>query len=41
MDFVAEAFSRVIVMAHGEILDDGTPGAIFAHKEILEKGLSL
>ena len=37
MDFVAEAFSRVIVMAQGEILDDGIPAEIFAHSDILEK----
>ncbi len=37
MDFVADAFSRVIAMAQGEILDDGSPAEIFSHAEILKK----
>ena len=37
MDFVAESFERVIVMAHGEVLADGTREEVFAQKEVLEK----
>ena len=35
MDFVAESFERVIVMAHGKVLADGTKEEVFAQKEIL------
>lgn len=37
MDFVARSFSRVIVMAHGEILTEGTPDQVFRAREELEK----
>lgn len=37
MDFVAEYFQRVIVMAHGQILADGRGDEVFSQKEILEK----
>ncbi len=37
MDFVAEYFRRVIVMAHGKILADGDAGAVFGKKEALEE----
>ena len=37
MDFVAETFDRVIAMAHGEVLLDGTPEEIFTRSDILEK----
>lgn len=37
MDFVAESFQRVIVMAHGEILADGSPEVIFRQQDILQK----
>lgn len=35
MDFCAETFERVIVMAHGEILADGEPAEVFARDEVL------
>ncbi len=37
MDFVANSFARVITMAHGEILTDGTPNEVFRNKAVLEK----
>ena len=37
MDFVAEKFERVIVMAHGTILADGTSEEIFAQDAILKE----
>lgn len=37
MDFVAECFERVIVMAHGKVLADGTREEVFARKEVLEQ----
>ena len=37
MDFVAENFERVIVMAHGEVLADGTREEVFAQEEVLKK----
>lgn len=37
MDFVAESFKRVIVMAHGKVLADGTKEEVFAQKEVLEE----
>lgn len=37
MDFVAESFERVIVMAHGKVLADGTKEEVFAQKEVLEQ----
>ena len=37
VDFVAEYFQRVIVMAHGQILADGRGDEVFSQKEILEK----
>ena len=37
MDFVAECFERVIVMAHGKVLADGTKEEVFARKEVLEQ----
>lgn len=35
MDFVAECFERVIVMAQGKVLADGTPREVFCRNEIL------
>lgn len=37
MDFVAENFDRVIAMAHGTILKDGTSKEVFADDEVLEE----
>lgn len=37
MDFVAECFARVIVMAHGSVLADGTPEEVFDREQILEE----
>ena len=37
MDFVAEHFERVIVMAHGKILADDTAEKVFAQDEILKE----
>lgn len=37
MDFVAECFTRVIVMAHGSVLADGTPKEVFDREQILEE----
>lgn len=37
MDFVAENFERVIVMAHGTILADGTSEEVFAQDDILKE----
>ena len=37
MDFVAESFERVIVMAHGQVLADGTREEVFAQEDVLEK----
>ena len=37
MDFVAENFERILVMAHGKLLCDGTADEVFAQTEILEQ----
>lgn len=37
MDFVAECFERVIVMAHGQVLADGTREEVFAQTEVLAR----
>ena len=37
MDFVAEYFERVIVMAHGRILADGHADKIFRQDAVLEE----
>ena len=37
MDFVAENFERVIIMAHGQVLADGTAKEVFAQEEALKK----
>ncbi len=37
MDFVSEYFERVIVMAHGKILADGTSGEVFKMNEVLKE----
>ncbi len=37
MDFVAACFERVLVMAHGEILADGTPAEVFRESEALKE----
>ena len=37
MDFVAENFERVIIMAHGRMLADGTAKEVFAQEEALKK----
>lgn len=35
MDFVAENFERVIVMAHGQVLADGRKEEVFAQREVM------
>lgn len=37
MDFVAENFERVIIMAHGQVLADGTAREVFVQEEALKK----
>ena len=37
MDFVAENFERVIIMAHGQVLADGTAKEVCAQEEVLKK----
>lgn len=37
MDFVAEYFHRVLVMAHGQVLTDGTAAESYAQDEALER----
>lgn len=37
MDFVEENFERVIVMAHGEILADGSSQEVFSKDQVLEE----
>ena len=37
MDFVAENFERIIVMAHGQILADGTKEEVFSRPDLLEQ----
>ena len=37
MDFVAENFERVFIMAHGQVLADGTAKEVFAREEALKK----
>lgn len=37
MDFVAEYFERVIVMAHGTVLADGASEEVFAKNEVLKE----
>lgn len=37
MDFVAENFERVIIMAHGRMLADGAAKEVFAQEEALKK----
>ena len=37
MDFVAESFQRVVVMAQGQILADGTKEEVFAQEEVLAR----
>lgn len=37
MDFVAESFQRVIAMAHGKVIADGTPQEVFSRHDVLEK----
>lgn len=37
MDFVAENFERVIVMAYGTILADGTSEEVFAQDGVLKE----
>ena len=37
MDFVAQCFSRVIVLAHGKLLADGTPSEVFVREDVLDK----
>lgn len=37
MDFVAQCFSRVVVLAHGQLLADGTPSEVFVQEDILKK----
>ena len=36
MDFVAENFERVIIMAHGQVLADGTARDVFMQDEALK-----
>ena len=37
MDFVAENFERVIIMAHGQVLADGIAKEVFAQEDALKK----
>ena len=37
MDFVAENFERVIVMAHGQVLADGRKELVFAQEDVMKK----
>ena len=37
MEFAAACFSRILVMAHGKILADGTPDAVFSQKDVLRE----
>ena len=37
MDFVAESFRRVIAMAHGKVIADGSPREVFSRPDVLEK----
>ncbi|HRN29873.1 MAG TPA: energy-coupling factor ABC transporter ATP-binding protein, partial [Terrimesophilobacter sp.] len=37
MDFCVENFDRVIAMALGEVLADGTPEEVFAQADVLEQ----
>ena len=37
IDCVAENFERVIIMAHGQVLADGTAKEVFAQEEVLKK----
>lgn len=37
MDFAAESFERVIVMAHGTVLADRTSEEVFAQDEVLKE----
>lgn len=37
MDYIAENVNRVVVMAEGEIIDDGTPSEVFSDREVLRK----
>ena len=37
MDFVAQCFSRVVVLAHGQLLADGTPSEVFVQEDVLKK----
>ena len=37
MDFVEECFERIIVMAKGEILADGTAQEVFVEDDVLQK----
>lgn len=37
MDFVVENFERIIVMAHGQILADGTKEEVFSRQDILRQ----
>ena len=37
MDFVAQCFSRVVVLAHGQLLADGTPSEVFVQEDALKK----
>ena len=37
MDFVAQCFSKVVVLAHGQLLADGTPSEVFVQEDVLKK----
>ncbi|HET7578892.1 MAG TPA: ABC transporter ATP-binding protein [Bacillales bacterium] len=37
MNFAAEIFERIVVMANGEIIGDGKPAEVFSDEEILKK----
>ena len=37
MNFVAQCFSRVVVLAHGQLLADGTPSEVFVQEDVLKK----
>ncbi|MFR3413171.1 MAG: ABC transporter ATP-binding protein [Coprococcus sp.] len=37
MDFVAQCFSRVVVLAHGQLRADGTPSEVFVQEDVLKR----
>lgn len=37
MEDVAEAATRIVVLDHGQVVDDGTPAEVFSHEELLHR----